>query len=128
MKYLSLEELHEINETVIWVSGGTQGSVNEANLFHVFSRAKPIKTISRIAAFYLYSLGYQAHAFTDGNKRTAIAAMLLFLQKNGCSIETNNEELIGIALSVASGSTTLKEAEKWVKTRIKSKKRQNTNK
>ena len=44
------------------------------------------------------------HAFVDGNKRTALLAMLTFLELNGCSIDRPCQILVDITLEVAAGS------------------------
>lgn len=53
-----------------------------------------------IAAAYAFHIG-QAQAFLDGNKRTAMAAALGFLEQNGIETHTNtprlHDAMIGIA-------------------------------
>ncbi len=44
------------------------------------------------------------HPFIDGNKRTGLAAMLMFLELNGYSFEEPRHMLVEITLAVASGS------------------------
>jgi death on curing protein len=54
------------------------------------------------AAAYLFHIS-QAHAFVDGNKRTAMAAALTFIRVNGYDYNATDEELIKIGLGVAAG-------------------------
>ena len=101
------------------------GAVNEANLHHACQRAKSFgKTVHEKAAFYLHFLAATAHAFTEGNKRTALATCNNFLKKNGYSLEATDEELVGISLLVASGNFTLDETTAWLKTKAKKSKKQ----
>ena len=41
----------------------------------------------------------------DGNKRTALAAALVFLDTNGIELEDPKEELYGLMMKVANGQT-----------------------
>ena len=60
------------------------------------------KDIYEQAAAYAFHI-CQNHPFLDGNKRTAIASALVFLEINGISINDPNEELYGIMMKVANG-------------------------
>ena len=51
------------------------------------------------AAVYLRSFALN-HAFHNGNKRTALMVMLIFLEENGYKLVTNSEKLIRLAKSV----------------------------
>lgn len=54
------------------------------------------------AAAYGYHL-CQNHPFIDGNKRTALATALVFLELNGIEIDDPNETLYGMMMEVATG-------------------------
>ena len=43
------------------------------------------------------------HGFSDGNKRVALAALLVFLEINGQRVESTEEEATRVMLGVASG-------------------------
>jgi len=53
-------------------------------------------------AAILYYLCIKNHPFEDGNKRMGIFALILFLEKNGYSLETSNDELFDITVYTAS--------------------------
>jgi len=55
-----------------------------------------------MAAAYAFHI-CQNHPFFDGNKRTALATALIFLELNGISIMTSQEQIIKIGLAVAEG-------------------------
>ena len=57
--------------------------------------------IYEMAAAYCFHI-IKNHAFVDGNKRTGIAAALLFLELNGVDIVTDIESLYTLAIGVAS--------------------------
>jgi death-on-curing protein len=46
---------------------------------------------------------YQNHPFVDGNKRTALASALVFLELNGISISAREWELYDAMISLAEG-------------------------
>jgi len=54
------------------------------------------------AAAYAFHI-CQNHPFIDGNKRTALATALVFLDLNGISISDPKEELYGLMMEVAKG-------------------------
>ena len=55
-----------------------------------------------MAAAYAFHL-CQNHPFVDGNKRTALAAALVFLEVNGVTIEDPKGKLYRTVIAVASG-------------------------
>lgn len=60
------------------------------------------ETLAEKAAAYLYHI-VKNHPFVDGNKRTGLAAALVFLELNGFRFEATDEALIALTLEVASG-------------------------
>jgi death-on-curing protein len=73
------------------------------------------------ASLYLYNI-ISNHIFNDGTKRTGLEAALLFLEKNNIVLlpEVTNDELISLALEVASGNMEFKSVVDWFSVRIKS--------
>ena len=59
-------------------------------------------TLVEMAAAYLFHLA-QNHPFLDGNKRTALAVALVFLELNGVELEAADGELVELVLRVATG-------------------------
>ena len=55
-----------------------------------------------MAAAYLFHI-IQDHPFVDGNKRTGVAAALVFLDLNGVEVLVDDDELVGMVLEVAQG-------------------------
>ena len=66
------------------------------------------------AAAMMHSL-IQNHPFLDGNKRTAIAAAVLFLQLNAYEFNATNQEVEIFTLSVAKGEKDLEEIVEWLR-------------
>lgn len=54
------------------------------------------------AAAYLFHL-CQNHPFVDGNKRTALATALVFLDLNGIEVHDPKEQLYNLVVKVANG-------------------------
>ena len=61
------------------------------------------KDIFQMAAAYGYHL-CRNHPFVDGNKRTALVAMYLFLFVNGHQLIADQKSLYAIVMGVADGS------------------------
>ena len=72
----------------------------------------------RKSAYTLHSL-VRNHPFWDGNKRTAFATSVFILRANGFKLYATNDEMIEFVLSIARGSITLKDVERWISERIK---------
>lgn len=70
--------------------------------------------ISDKAALYCYNIICN-HIFTDGNKRTGLAAALTFLNLNhyDLRLEVTNAILTDFILKVASGQSDLEECKAW---------------
>jgi death-on-curing protein len=61
------------------------------------------KDIFKMAAAYGYHL-CRNHPFVDGNKRTGLVAMYLFLYVNGHQIIADKKSLYAIVMGIADGS------------------------
>jgi death-on-curing protein len=89
LRHLSVEAVLAIHAEVLRASGGGAG-LRERSLLESavaaprasFGGEPLIRDTVEIAAAYLYYL-CRNHPFVDGNKRTALAAALVFLQANG---------------------------------------------
>ena len=107
--FLSLDEVLEIHEQQIGRYGGSSGLRDPAALES--SVATPQATfggeflhisIPAMAAAYLFHL-CQNHPFIDGNKRVGANAAITFLLMNDWEPGFEEQELVDLVLSVASG-------------------------
>jgi len=73
------------------------------------------------AAAYAFHI-CQNHAFLDGNKRTALAAALVFLDLNGIEINDPEERLYDLMIEVAKGQKSKSDISSMLKS-LKKKKR-----
>ncbi|GGE28293.1 death on curing protein [Gemmobacter megaterium] len=71
--------------------------------------------VFEIAAAYAFGIS-KAHAFVDGNKRTAFVAAFTFLRLNGHPLRP--EPLAGVRMmeNLASGNVTEKDFAEWLRT------------
>ena len=88
-----------------------------AALFQTFANVELFPTIEEKAAHLAYGL-IQNHAFIDGNKRTGIHAMLIFLRLNQITLDYTQQELINITLEIASGNITCEKFTEWIREHI----------
>lgn len=109
--FLYLDEVLEIHERQIEVYGGVHGIRDTGGLESAVATPQATfggeflhRSIPAMAAAYLYHL-CQNHPFLDGNKRTGANAAITFLLMNGWDPCFEEEELVRLVLSVASGET-----------------------
>ncbi|KRM57954.1 type II toxin-antitoxin system death-on-curing family toxin [Secundilactobacillus malefermentans] len=96
LKYLTVQQLIEINKQVVLQVGGTNHGVQSVESLHVVIE-QPAQivfghelypTIWLKAAFILQKIT-KKHVFVDGNKRTALMASLYFVNQNGYQLINN---------------------------------------
>ncbi len=123
MILLTSEEIICIHEALIKRTGGSFGLRDRGLLESAVSSTETAfedyekyPTIEEKCARLAYAL-ISNHAFSDGNKRVGIAAMLVTLRINKVDLKYTQEELIELGLSVASGKSEYEEILKWIKKR-----------
>jgi death on curing protein len=115
LRYLSMENVLRLHELSIEQFGGGDGMRDPALLesalampaAEYFGQELHPDLPSKAAA-YLFHIS-QAHAFIDGNKRTAMAAALTFIRLNGHDIVADNDTLTELGLGVAAGQLSKEE-------------------
>ncbi len=70
-------------------------------------------SIIEMAAAYGYSL-CKNHPFVDGNKRIALVAMDIFLQRNGFEIIADEKATYNIIMELASGKLSKEPLAEWL--------------
>ncbi|MBI4822717.1 MAG: type II toxin-antitoxin system death-on-curing family toxin [Nitrospirae bacterium] len=109
MVFLSLAEVVEIHASHIRRYGGREG-VRDMNLLssavampYASSHGRFLHNdIYEMASAYAFHI-CQNHPFIDGNKRTALASALVFLEMNGISISDPEHRLYDAMISLARG-------------------------
>jgi death-on-curing protein len=107
--FLTLAEVIEVHADQIRRYGGQSGVRDFGLLESALAQPEASfawewlhKTLYEMAAAYAYHL-CQNHPFVDGNKRTALASALVFLEMNGVNLMDPSGLLKDAMLQVASG-------------------------
>lgn len=107
--HLTIEIVREIHDKAVKMFGGLHGIRDEALLASAvfapqssFGGKSPYVDLVDIAAAYLFYL-CRNHPLLDGNKRTAMAATIVFLRLNGFDPAADGDDWDQLVLDVASG-------------------------
>lgn len=114
-KFLALSEILLIHEVQIARFGGMNGIRDEGLLESALAQPKATfggellhTTIHEQAGAYLYHIA-KNHPFIDGNKRTAFAAMDVFLRMNSYALKLTDEQSYRLVLQVVQGDLSKEE-------------------
>jgi len=107
--FLTLDEVLSLHSEQIGQFGGSSG-IRDIGLLQspvgsveaTFGGAFLHETIFAMAAAYLYGI-CRNHPFIDGNKRTAVAAALTFLELNGVEVDADENAFYDLVIGVAEG-------------------------
>lgn len=109
-RFLELSEILLIHGVQIVRFGGMHGIRDEGLLESALAQPKATfseellhPTIYEQAVAYLYHIA-KNHPFIDGNKRTAFAAMDVFLRMNGYILKLTDAQSYGLVLQVVQGN------------------------
>lgn len=117
---LTQKQIEEMHNYVIIEDGGLQGTKDPGYLGLIID--KPFQEafgqelypgLFLKAAVYMHGLA-TAHAFFDGNKRTAVLACITFLGANGKPLKAEPDELYNVAISVATHELDLYALADWL--------------
>ncbi len=127
VKYITLEELIAIHDSMIDLYGGSHG-IRDLHLLQS-ALARPQSTFSgedlypeifdKAAALY-HSLMFN-HAFVDGNKRTTFTSTARFLSLNNYEVVAPDKEIVDFALRVENQHLPLEQISDWLKKNSKKK-------
>ena len=119
--YLTAEQILFLHDRLIRETGGSHGVRDLSLLLSAVSRPQSTfegrnlyPDIYNQAAALMVSL-VRNHPFVDGNKRTGVVAAGLFLRINGFRLVSQQEELVAIAVRVATGRIQLDELAGWLR-------------
>jgi death-on-curing protein len=122
VKRISTGQIVEIHNRLLRQTGGAEG-VRDMNLLDS-AVMSPFQTFGGIDLYpdlftKASQMGYQLinnHPFFDGNKRTGIHIMSLFLLINGETIDAEDGEKIALGLGIARGDLKPDDIYRWLKT------------
>lgn len=119
--FLSLEEVLALHDDQLRRYGGAGGLRDLGLLSSAVAIPKATfggellhQSLFETAAAYLFHIA-RNHPFLDGNKRTALAAALVFLWLNDQEIEAGEDELTELVLGVAEGRVSKAEVAVFLK-------------
>ena len=120
MKTLSKRQVLLLHSSLIEAFGGSDGVRDEGLLesalatpFQTFDGEPVYPSVQSKAAQLGFGL-IRNHPFVDGSKRIGAHVMLVFLELNGIELHYNQQELIDIILSAASGETDRQGLLQWI--------------
>lgn len=112
MKFLTIEEVIEIHDSLISIYGGLRGIRDIGLLISAIEMPKASMfgeylhdSIYDKASAYLFHIVCN-HAFLDGNKRTGAAVTLIFLKQNESNTKYNILEFEELICKVAQSQMT----------------------
>src|SRR3990167_5349095 len=118
---LDVAEVVYIHERIIVAAGGKQG-VRDFSLLHsalmrpqaTYAGEDLYPTLLHKAAALLHSMTMN-HPFLDGNKRTAYAILVRFLNENGYRVKVRQKEIVRMCVAVDNEGMKVKEIVRWLK-------------
>ena len=117
--WLTVQEVVAIHDDLVKEMGGSLGLLDAGALESTLNRPKqliyyePESSIYNLAATYGYGL-VKNHAFVDGNKRTALDVMAVFLLRNGHELIASEVEAVEVIVDLAKGELSQTELSMWL--------------
>jgi death-on-curing protein len=107
------------HDILITQHGGALGVVSQALIESAVARPRheyqyETQDLAVIAATYAHSL-VKNHGFVDGNKRTALACALTFLELNGLPYQGDQAEAVVMVEGLASGNVDRDMFAAWIR-------------
>jgi death-on-curing protein len=121
--WIPLATLHLLHHRQLELFGGLGGVRDEGAIDSALARPlnawayEQATDLESLAATYLCALARQ-QGYVDGNKRSALAAMLVFLKINGMELKAPGPELYAIVISAATNEIGIEQVAAWVRKHI----------
>ena len=117
---LTEQQVLSIHEMMIKATGGL-GGVRDMSLlqsamnapFQAFGGKEVYPSLLSKASAMCRSV-ISNHPFVDGNKRTGIHVMLIFLEVNGVQPDYTKEELVDLGFGIAAGNFDVNDILNWL--------------
>jgi death on curing protein len=120
LRWLTANAVQAVHEELIARYGGVSGLRDGGLLASAVARPQHLAAYGRnpsvasLAAAYAWGL-LRNHRFLDGNKRTALAAMVVFLELNGRELSCDEAEETAMVLRAAAGEITEQAWTEWLR-------------
>ncbi len=123
-RWLDIDLVLDFHAEQLALFGGAEG-IRDLGLLES-ALARPLnkfgygdRNVASLAAAYGYGIA-KNHPFVDGNKRTALASMVVFLGLNKLEIDTSSQELTAVVLSLAAGEINEQVLARWLRDHLQS--------
>ena len=121
--WIPLATLHLLHDRQLELFGGLRGIRDESAIESALAR--PLNAwaygqatdVEALAATYLCAVTRQ-QGYLDGNKRTGLAAMLVFLKLNGRTLIAPGPELYAVVIAAATNETGVDQVAEWVRRHV----------
>ena len=111
---LSKEEIIEIHDNIVKVSGEELDILSKTELDSIAFRHKQAKNLTKKAAILLHDIP-RLQPFSEGNKRTAFASTMIFLSYNKKRLKLSKRRVEEIIIYSVNNNLTLRDVEKILK-------------
>ena len=117
-RWLTPEAIVAIHECQLAEHGGRVGTRDAGLLESALARARNMAAYGEpdyadLAAAYGFGIA-RNHPFVDGNKRTALVAVELFLDLNGVDLEASDADCVVTLLGLAAGDLDERAFAAWI--------------
>lgn len=119
-EWLEADVLHLFHDRQVELFGGIRGIRDEGVIISSLNRPKFLYhytegvDLADLAATYLCALA-QTQGYLDGNKRTAVAACLTFLDVNGKPLRVPHRHLYWVAMGAATNRFSREAVAEWIR-------------
>lgn len=118
--WIPLATLHLLHDRQLELFGGLHGIRDEGAIESALAR--PLNAwaygqatdVETLAATYLCALARQ-QGYLDGNKRAALAAMLVFLKLNDRTLTAPGPELYALVIAAATNEIGVEQVAEWIR-------------
>lgn len=124
MRYLDLQQVLRIHERAVVQYGGSLGVRDQGLLEPALAAGQQTMfgldlypDLASKAAILIFSL-VKNHPFVDGNKRTGLLGLLLFLNLNGSTLNGSNDDLYDFPIDLATSRLDKEQAIEWIRRHI----------
>jgi death on curing protein len=121
-RWVSLKAVLAAHDRLLAEYGGAEGVIDLGGLEGALDRPKNLAAygdpdISELTAMYAMAIA-KAHAFVDGNKRTAWSTAGAFLRLNGYTLAFNKVEAVPLMVAVADDTVAFAALAEWFHSRL----------
>lgn len=123
--WLTEKETLAIHDDLIHEFGGSPGILNPGALQSTLAQPRnlfyynPEAALSELAACYGYGF-VKNHCFVDGNKRTGLVVIDVFLQRNGYELTASEVEAVEVMVALAVGGVDQDTLANWIEANLSS--------